>query len=220
MANLTAAKFNELDAIEEFDKLKKVTKDDLVGYIRSLRNKVEELCSYKNIAEQVNRLQRSHVKLLQYNRKDSIEIHGVPEELPDELENTCIDLLSEIGVKVSKHGIQACHRLKNKANVIIKFINRKDADAALYNRGKLKTLNKERFNLNGKSIYINESLCRPYQFLTYKARSAFKKKKISSYNFWKGKLTVKVDNNEFVISHIDDLINLNLATAEDYLSFL
>ena len=90
-------------------------------------------------------------------------------------------------------------------------MNRKFADRVLHHRKKLK--------VNHNSIYINESLCCPMQFLSFKVRSTLKVKKIQSYNLWKSKLTLKCNGNDFVISHIDDLIDLNLAKPEDHLSF-
>ena len=95
-----------------------------------------------------------------------------------------------IGCKdVTPKGIHAWHRLKNKKNVIIRFVNRKDADMVLYNRKNLKTLDKGKFKLKD-NIYLNENLCRPMQFLEYKARCAYREKKIKSYNLWKGKLSI------------------------------
>ena len=58
------------------------------------------------------------------------------------------------------------------------------------------------------------------QFLAYKVRAALKAKKIESYNLWKGKLSIKMANQNYSISHIDDLIELNLADEDDRLSFI
>ena len=57
------------------------------------------------------------------------------------------------------------------------------------------------------------------QFLHYKVRTAFKQKKISSYNLWKGKLALKIDNVDHIITHVNDLIDLNLAEEEDREAF-
>ena len=220
MSNLSASKFEELNAAE-FDKLKKHNKDDLLGYILKLRNKLDELESLSLIAKQVNQLQRSHVRSLQYNCRQSIELHGIPESIPDtQVESKCIEILKEIGCKkVSPEGIHACHRLKNKKNVIIRFVNRKDADLALHDRGNLKKMNKGKLNLTD-NIYLNENLCRPMQFLVYKARCAYREKKIKSYNFWKGKLSVTIDNINFPISHVEDIIDINLADIDERLDFI
>ena len=110
MSNLSASKLEELIVVE-LDKLKKHNKDELVGYILSLRSKVDELESLQIIAKQVNNLQRSHVRSLQYNCRENIELHGTPESIPDKhLEAKCVEILHEIGCKdVSPKGIHACH---------------------------------------------------------------------------------------------------------------
>ena len=58
------------------------------------------------------------------------------------------------------------------------------------------------------------------QFLMYKVRCAMRGGKIQGFNFWKGKLSVKLNNKDFHVSHIDDLISLNLAVEEDRLNFI
>ena len=57
-------------------------------------------------------------------------------------------------------------------------------------------------------------------FLKYTARCVYREKRIKSYNLWKGKLSVAHNNYDIPISHIDDLIDLNLAGIEDRLSFI
>ena len=190
---LTPAKLELLNN-SDANKLKKNNKDDLCSYIMHLKEKVEELASYQLISKRVELLERSHIQSLQYDRRESLELQGIPEKIKDEdLESCCKDILEGIGCgTIQSSQITACHRLKNKSKTIIRFINRKHANLALHNRKKLRTLNIERhgFPPNTK-IYINESLCRPMQFLHYKVRLAAKSKKIDSYNLWKGKLTTK-----------------------------
>ena len=74
----------------------------------------------------------------------------------------------------------------------------------------------------GTKLYLNESLCRPYQFLHYKVRMAYKSKNIRNFNYWKGKLTIKMTENDqpIRISHINDLIELGLADEGDIEYFL
>ena len=215
MSSITPTKLVEMNN-SDLTSLKKSNKDDLLGYISNLRGKIEELQSYQLIAQRVNLLERSHLRSLQYNRRESIEICGFPESIQDDqLEEKCIELLNDIGCgKIKKTAVHACHRLRNRDKTIIRFVNRKHADLALHNKKKLKNVDKEKYGLSGE-VYINESLCKPMQFLAYKVRSALRQKKISSYNLWKGKLSLKIDDRDFKICHIDDLIDLNLAEDED-----
>ena len=63
-------------------------------------------------------------------------------------------------------------------------------------------MNKEKLGFPPTTqIFTNESLCRPFNFLYFHVRQAYKLKKIHSYNLWKGKITIKAQ---------EDLIKLNL----------
>ena len=173
---------------------------------------MDELESYRLIAKRVEMLERSHHTSLQYNRRENIEISGIPETVTDEnLEKTAVIILEAVGVpKIQAWQIHACHRLKNWNNTVLRFTTRKIADAALHNRNKLKSLNKTTIGLpEGTQLYINESLCRPYQFLNYKIRQALKRKDIYSYNLWKGRLSIKLREADRAINitHINDLIS-------------
>ena len=162
---------------------------------------------------------------MQYQRRENIEIHNVPQSIDDKnLEKYCCDVLSTIGNPVQPNQIHACHRMKNKSKTIIRFVNRKDADKSLYARKKLKEINKEQFKLPADSpgLFINENLCRPMEFLYYKVRTNAKSlgkgqdgKNILTYNLWKGRLTITLRGTEFTISHIDHLIDLELASEDD-----
>ena len=200
-------------------------KKELVNMIKFLRGRVEELTSYQLISKRVLMLEKTLVSHMQYNRRESFEIHNLPPAIEDNaLEGTCLDLLEDIGVPRPKpEDVVACHRLKNKSKTIIRFVNPKNVDMALHNRAKLRNIDREKYSLEaGNSLYINESLCPPMQFLSYKARCLSKEKKIHSYNLWKGKLTFKLypGGPEMSINHIDDLIRAGLATEEDREKFI
>ena len=205
--------------------LQKSNKNDLLQFITFLRGRVEELESYKIIRERVKILEKSIVSHMQYNRRESIEIHGVPETISDDnLEKRCLDILEDIGCgKVKSSGVHACHRLKNRSKVVMRFTNRKRADSALHNKMKLKDIDRAKYGLdNNTSLFINESLCPPMQFLAYKVRQAKRGNKIVSYNLWKGKLSLKLvkDGPDTKIQHIQDLIDIGLATEEDSCLFI
>ena len=83
-------------------------------------------------------------------------------------------------------------------------------------------LDNEKYGLNRDTkIFINENLCRPLKFLHYKVHQAYKNKKISYFNLWKGKLPVKLGANSEImnIQHINDLIDIDLAIDDDWVSF-
>ena len=80
-------------------------------------------------------------KLEQYNRRENVEIIGLPDPIKNvELEDVVINILRRIGVyHLGKWEIVGCHRLKKNpggksSNVIIRFVNRKRASQCLQNR--------------------------------------------------------------------------------------
>ena len=188
-------------------KKKDYTKESLVNYIVSLRSRMEELESYSIITKQVEMLERSHMSHVQYNRCESIEIDGISTSVCDEdLENTTLSFLAEIGVPdIQPWQVHACHRLKNKKHTIIRFSTMEWADKALHNRKKLKGLDVTKLKIPEKNaLFINESICPALQYLHYLVRRAQKHRKIDSYNFWKGKLSIKMhkDGPSKAIGHI------------------
>ena len=92
-------------------KKKDYTKESLVNYIVSLRSHMEELESYSIITKRVEMLERSHMRHVQYNRRESIEIDGIPTSVCDEdLENTTLWIFAEIGVPdIQPWLVHACH---------------------------------------------------------------------------------------------------------------
>ena len=61
----------------------------------------------------------------------------------------------------------------------------------------------------------------PLNSSTTKFAKHIKNKKISYFNLWKGKLPVKLGANSEIINiqHINDLIDIDLAIADDRVSF-
>ena len=211
---------------QDFSQLEKSNnKKDLCQFISHLRSRVEELESYKLISKRVQMLEKTLVSHIQYNRRESIEIHNLPPAVKDdELEAKCLEVLEDIGCgKIKRSKVHACHRMKNRDKTIIRFVNRKFADLALHNKAKLKNVDKAKYGLaQGKNLYINENLCPPMQFLSYKIREAKKAKKIETFNIWKGKLSIKIGPNDrdIPIRHIQDLIDINLASEDDREGFI
>ena len=81
----------------------------------------------KNLQEENKRLQKRgsvldkkvisiesrHNILEQYGRRNNLEITGIPDSVPQrELENKVVDILNAIGVNVSNHDFEDCHRIR------------------------------------------------------------------------------------------------------------
>ena len=208
---------------QDENQLMKNNKNTLIGYISSLRLKIEESESIILLRKRVEIVERDSIANQQYGRRQTIEISNIPEKVKAcYLEETSVKILTKIGVNnLQSEDINACHRLKN-GSTIIQFKSRRFADEALHFRKKIGEIK----NLDGvdkggeplPTMYVNESMCWAYKFFTYKIRKAWRDKLIFGFNFWKGKLTIKTaeHSRNKVISHVNDLIELNLATLEEY----
>ena len=202
--------------------LNQSTKEELVNYIIELRNKVDEVESFLAISQRVSLLERSHVASLQYNRRESIEISGLPQTIKDnELENRCIDILEDIGCgRLATDEIVACHRLKNQNNTVIRFVNRKKASLALHNKKSYKTSIKQNMVSSTRTCISTKVCVDRINFCVIKLDQRLEQKQNQHHNFWKGKLTIKMDGTDFQISHIYDLINIGLAEESERQNFL
>ena len=129
--------------------VKNFSKKDFCNYIVGLRNKLEELESYRFISKRVEFLERNVINQMQYNRRESIEISGLDKIQNSDLERTTVGILADIGVgKIESWQVQVCHRLKNPKNMVIKFVCRKHAALALHNRKKLRNLDTNKHGLD------------------------------------------------------------------------
>lgn len=157
----------------------------------------------------------------QYERRDTVEIVGVPTDVPQkDLENKVIDIFSVAGVQVSSSDFQAVHRLngKNKNTVIAKLTNRKHAQSVKYNRKSLRMLsgeNSTRLNVGADAkIYINDSLCGPFLFLMGLCNTMFKKKLLAGFWTVNGCIKIKLNDDDkgegavVGVTHIADLFYL------------
>ena len=135
-------------------------------------------------------------KLEQYGRRSNVEIAGIPDEvsLPS-LETKVVEVLGEIGVKVTPDEIEACHRLPKNRNgrgpsrTIVRFVNRKKCDQIFANKRRLKDIDKKKIGIKN-NIYVNYSLCRDYRRLHYTARKLHNDGCIN--RFWVSNGTVKI----------------------------
>ena len=160
-------------------------------------------------------LEKSLNKSLQYSRRDTIEISGIPLQVSHyKLEDEVIKIFeaAEVtvhGKKLNASKIHACHRIGKKGITICKFVNRKFAREGLVCGKNLRDVN---LYGNNSKVYINDSFCPELKYLNYLIR----KLKIDGQIFrWKtrnGINSVQVEEGvEFVeITHKQDLRDLNL----------
>ena len=120
--------------------LSKVMKsnDAMKVELQALRKKVNDQKS------EMDELYESHDDLEQYTRKNSLEIHGVPENLYTSTEDVAIKLGEVLNVPIQSEDIDISHKLysgKNKPkNIIVKFISHKKKTALYKKRIELKNV--------------------------------------------------------------------------------
>ena len=167
----------------------------------SLIKRINELeCYTDDLYDFIESNSISINNLQAYSRRENIEIVGIPDSIGiNDLESKVIDILASIGVKVTSYQIASCHRLKKdryskSANVIVRFLNRKNVFKALSNAHRLKnSVYKTEF---GNNIYIRENLCPTFKKLFNKCYALFIKEKISSVYSHLGMVYIKIDEND------------------------
>ena len=80
-----------------------------------------ELVIVKNVnvdlGNRVTNLEKLQAKAEQYNRRNNVEISGIPNEIPDEgLENNAIMICKNSNIIINPADIEGCHRLPLRRN--------------------------------------------------------------------------------------------------------
>ena len=212
--------FTAEDTIANED-LSNMSKDELINIVLDLRTKNSALSEVQRFMEKTNerlvKLEREQNLNLQYIRRDSVEISGIPANIEqDDLEGEVIKIFDTAGVivngaKLDVHQIQACHRTGKKGKVIVKTLNRKFAMESLYCGANL--IENSPYD---NAVYINNSFCKEFGFLNFLVRKAKKNGHIRYYKVKKGITSVQVrENSELVdITHKIDLVNLGISIGE------
>ena len=111
-------------------------------------------------------MERNTHRLEQLSRRECTEIPGVPSSITNDLlEEHVILIFEKLGVVMD---IAACHRLGESGRVIVKLLNRKDAQNVLKEKNKLRSINLYDVNTdtnNKRKTFINQSLCPYYRKL-------------------------------------------------------
>ena len=90
---------------------------------------------YELLLERITQLKRNNLNNTQYNRRKTLETNLVPSDITDNvLEKSVCQALSLTGISVEPDDLQACHRMRKKDQVIIKFKCRKQKHRVPTNR--------------------------------------------------------------------------------------
>ena len=119
--------------------------------------------------------------------------------------------------KVTNNDIEACHRISKKNNrinstkIIIRFVNRKHAKKALFNKNKLSQNHKNySLNLSNNPLFISENLTRMNGSLAYQGRKLKRNNLVNACYTRDGIVTIKISDRfkAIKIYHMNDLLDL------------
>ena len=167
----------------------------------------------------MEKLEREQNRHIQYERRNTIEITGIPTSVKqDYLEVEVLNIFETAGVEVNGckldyYQIKACHRIGKKGVTSCKFVNRKFANKAIFSGKNLKA--KEMYGTNSR-VYINSSFFKEFIFLNFQIRNAKKQGRIFRWKLKHGVNFIQVqDGNDFTeISHKNDLIKLGIINVK------
>ena len=187
---------NKLNSLQKTVEDLSSERSNLYSDINRLKRKVIALNNYKEVInESFTAIEKELSLLAQYGKRESIEILGIPEFIGIEnLEMEVIKILSSIGVYVDSYQIVAVHRLKetntnNPRSTIVRFVNRKHAFLALFNKNNL------RKTTGYQNVYIIENLCPLYKSLYQKCRKMKADKTINHLWTHNGIINIKFSDS-------------------------
>ena len=168
------------ELIEELLKISDITDNGVNSRFKDFIKKHDKLNSELLISKNCNslllkritNLERNALNNAQYVRRETIEINPIPQSIPNtDLENKVCQALSLTGTTATPDDLQAGHRMKNKAKVIVKFKARKQRNKVIFSRKELKWNGEQLQDLQfDPSLFINDSICFENQSFFYKCR--------------------------------------------------
>ncbi|KAL9953780.1 hypothetical protein ACROYT_G041245 [Oculina patagonica] len=197
--------------------------DALKLEVQALRKKVNDQKS------EIDELYESHDDLEQYTRKNSVEIHGVPENFYTSTEDVVIKLGEVLNVPIQSEDIDISHKLysgkNNPKNIIVKFISHKKKTALYKKRTELKNVKITQLfphsttaaALASHRLYINENLTSFRKDLMKEANQMRKDGLLVSVWSMDGKIFVKAspDGAPKRIHSQEDLDNETFSEQKD-----
>ena len=171
-------------------------------YVASLELELERgKKAAKQQRSDIQELQESLDELEQYSRKNSVEIHGIPEDIGISTDKVVCKVAAAVGVQIAQDNIEISHRLYRKKGtkpIIAKFLNHKDKTKLYKARVQLRNVTLSTLfpsysstNLAGQRIFINENLMRYRSDMMKFANEKRKDGKIISAWSLDGKIFIK-----------------------------
>ena len=194
-------------------------REDLVDTVQSLlvsndmySTRIAELEKVtKTLQSDLVRSEKDLAQLMQYNRRENVEIVGIPANVADkDLETVVMDIFQRLGLKnLSYYDIAGCHRLKNRrsssSNVIVRFLCRKRAHEVFDNA----------FNIKQKfpefpQLQFRENLCPKYKLIFDRCMDLLNRNIVKDVWTFNGTIFIKKTTNKNekpkTILHMSDLL--------------
>ena len=129
------------------------------------------------LTDQMNNVEKQCWGNAQYSRRECLEVVGIPSLIKiKDLEGKVCSVFNRIGVAINPDDIEACHRLHNDKETIVKFSRCKLWKQVLREKKELKNVDPSKFDLpKGSALFINESLCSFYKMLWNKCKKLWQK---------------------------------------------
>lgn len=189
--------------------------------IKQFEDAEQELAETRKIVDQqeeeIAELYDLQDHLEQYTRKNSLEIHGIPEQAYESTEEVVLKLANALEVPVKPQDIEISHKLRRKGvkPIIVKFVNHKTKTNLYKARTKLKNLSFSSLfpastaaarAASGK-IYLFESLTSYRKKIVNKANEMRNDGSILSVWTMDGKIFIKTspEGRPIKINELEDL---------------
>ena len=176
-------------------------------FLRRLEIVSSELANVRNCNKLLNKrvvqLERDAVTNAQYHWQELVKVNPVPPSISDEelKVNTCKAFFLA-GHEVKPGDLQACHHLKKKESVIVKFKFRRLKQSVIVTRKNLQDKSEDLYQLkfSGK-LFISESMCHEKNQLGYKCCK--NSGKIHSTWFWNNVVNIKLSERSNPVKTFD-----------------
>ena len=167
--------------------------------------------------EEIAELYELQDRLEQYTRKNSLEIHGIPEEAYNSTEDVVLKLAGVLEVPVAPQDIEISHKIKTKSGkaIIVKFISHKVKTTLYRARTKLKNIKLSDIypgssyatNARSGKIFLNENLTSYRRRIINRANEKRKNGELLSVWSLDGTIFVKTspEGRPVKISEMEDL---------------
>ena len=196
-------------------------KTTVVGLEKQCANNEKDLAAARKIideqCEEIAELYSLQDRLEQYTRKNSLEIHGVPESAYRSTEEVVLKLAEALEVPVQSQDVEISHKLPSKGMkaIIVKFVSHKVKTQLYKERIKLKNVNisdlfpsaTSATRTEAKRIFLNENLTSYRRKIVNRANEMRRDGLLLSVWILDGKIFVKTSPNgsPIRINELEDL---------------